>query len=69
MYVRAKSVRDTLQAQPGGPKAELVESFNKLNQLLKQATAAINDGNTLAASQTMSNVAKELESLEKALGK
>jgi serine/threonine-protein kinase len=75
MYQRAKTVRNTLQdlqAHPGpqgGPKNEWVESFNRLNQFLKQAGAAINDGNPTNATEALSKAANELDGLEKALGK
>ena len=40
-----------------------------MNTYLKQSTAAINDGNAVAASAAMAKAAKELEILEKALGR
>jgi serine/threonine-protein kinase len=75
LYIRARAARATLQdlqnnpGPQGGPKTEWVESFNRLNQLLRQATAGINDGNQVTASDAMAKAAKELEGLEKALGK
>ena len=75
MYTRAKAVRDALmdqqskQAQDAGPRADLVESFNRVNLLLKQATQGINDGNAAAATAAMVKADHELEVLEKALGK
>jgi serine/threonine-protein kinase len=69
VYGRAKVVRSELQTRGDTAKAEWVESFNRLNRYLKQASAAVNDANTAAATEALGSAAVELDGLEKALGK
>jgi hypothetical protein len=68
VYKRAKAIREKLQNQPNA-KNELVESFNRLNQDLKQASAAINEGNPPTVASLLLKAENELDSLESALGK
>ena len=69
VYGRAKVVRAELQTRGDTAKAEWVESFNRLNKYLKQASVAVNDANTAAATEALGSAAVELDGLEKALGK
>jgi serine/threonine protein kinase len=69
VFARAKIIRGELQTRGDLAKPEWVESFNRLNRFLKQASAAINDGNAAGGTEALSNAAVELDGLEKALGK
>ena len=76
MYARARTVRSALadlqnqqSAQGVGARSDWVEAFNRMNMFLKQSTAAINDGNPTAATEAMAKAERELEILEKALGR
>jgi serine/threonine-protein kinase len=69
IYGRARSVRDALSADGGNAHPELVDSFNRMNAYLKQATTGINDGNVASAADAMGKAEHELLNLEKSLGK
>jgi eukaryotic-like serine/threonine-protein kinase len=68
VYGRAKAIREKLQNQPNA-KNELVESFNRLNQYLKQASSAMNNSDPPTVASLLLKAENELDGLESALGK
>ena len=75
MVVRANAIRVSLNdlqraqnAQGLGLRGDWVEAFNAMNNFLRKANQAVNDGNAIDAKSNMAKAAVQIELLEKGLG-
>jgi hypothetical protein len=76
MVVRANAIRVSLNdlqkaqnAQGLSLRSDWVEAFSGMNNNLRKANQAINDGNAEAAKSSMAKAAAQIELLEKGLGR